>query len=129
MNKIDRDCILVVDDEEWIDEIIEEMLRRQEICEISHMNPESALTFFEENHQKLGLAIVDLTMPKMTGVELSRRFLVTDPEVPVILMTGHLIIPSEAQSIPNVKTVLLKPVSKQELLDTVKMYVPTGKSG
>ena len=49
MSTIDRDCVLVVDDEEWIDEIIQEVLRRQGFCEISHINPELALNFFEAN--------------------------------------------------------------------------------
>ncbi|MHB8108531.1 MAG: response regulator [Syntrophorhabdaceae bacterium] len=82
---MDRDSILIVDDQEWIDETLEEMLRREGFSEISHMNPELALKFFEANHQTLGLAIVGSTMPEMTGVELSRRFLAIDPEVPVIL--------------------------------------------
>jgi PleD family two-component response regulator len=85
INISDRDSILIVDGQEWIDETLEEMLRREGFSEISHLNPELALQFFVANHQTLGLAIVGRTTPEMTGVELSRRFSAIDPEVPVIL--------------------------------------------
>jgi circadian clock protein KaiB len=120
-----RDCVLVVDDEEVIDELIQEMLREDGFCEVSHMDPEAALAHFEKDHQRLGLAIVDLTMPKMTGVELAQRFLQIDHEVSVILITGQLVLPFEALTIPNVKTILAKPFKRQELREVLATFVRT----
>lgn len=118
-----RNCVLVVDDEPAVDQLIQAMLRAEGFCEVSHMDPEVALTFFEGNHQRLGLAIVDLTMPKMTGVELSQRFLQIDPDVSIILVTGRLILPFEVLTIPNVKTILGKPFTRQALREAVQVFV------
>jgi two-component system, cell cycle sensor histidine kinase and response regulator CckA len=100
------------------------MLRKGGFCEASHTDPEKALTFFKANHERLGLAIVDLTMPKMTGLELSRHFLRIDPCVPIILITGYLMLPRDALTVPNVKTILAKPFTTAELKEIVEVFVP-----
>lgn len=120
MDPVPRDCILVVDDEE-IHEIFEHILRKEGYCEISYMDPESALEYFRINHRKLSLAIVDSTMQKMTGIELSHLFLEIDAQVPIILTSDTMEIPPEASRLPNVKTFLVKPVTNLEFLHAVKI--------
>lgn len=42
-----------------------------------------------------GIVISDIKMPRMSGLELMSRVLAVDPEIPVILITGHGDIPME----------------------------------
>jgi len=52
------------------------------------MSPREALDLFCENPEAFDLVISDMTMPRMTGVELGKRIMETRPGIPVILCTG-----------------------------------------
>ncbi|RWX48692.1 Response regulator receiver domain-containing protein, partial [Candidatus Electrothrix communis] len=44
------------------------------------------------------LVLTDMTMPKMTGDELTRRLLVLRPDLPVIICTGFSELIDEAKA-------------------------------
>jgi len=48
-----------------------------------------ALDIFTENPDAFDLVITDMTMPHMTGAELSSELLKTKPDIPIILCTGY----------------------------------------
>jgi len=47
-----------------------------------------ALELFRAKPNDFDLVITDMTMPEMTGIELSRKLLTHRPDLPVILCTG-----------------------------------------
>jgi len=64
---------------------------------------------------------MDMTMPNMTGIELSRQIKEIKKEIPVILCTGF----SEAISDEKVKAVgidgfVIKPIIKDELAKLIR---------
>ncbi|HQO81465.1 MAG TPA: response regulator, partial [Deltaproteobacteria bacterium] len=80
-----------------------------------------ALDLFASEPAGFDLVITDLTMPKMTGIELARKILEISPGIPVILSTGFndLIDEGEAKSL-GIRELLLKPTDIRELKNTIR---------
>lgn len=80
--------LLVVDDDQNIIQswdILLNELGYTAVCETSGV---SALETFERQPDDFDLVITDLTMPKMTGLELAEKILAIRPDMPIILCTG-----------------------------------------
>lgn len=83
-------------------------------------NPEEALTFAKEN--QIELAILDIEMPQMNGIELSRRLRNINPDTAVIFLTAHEDFAMEA--IRNRATAyVLKPYSVEELAYAIETAI------
>ncbi len=75
----------------------------------------------EKNGEKYNFVITDLTMPKLTGIELSEEIKKIKPDIPIILLTGYKQeISEEMTKKYNIKRVLLKPINIHTLIKTLK---------
>jgi DNA-binding NtrC family response regulator len=75
-----------------------------------------ALRLFQENPAAFDLVITDMTMPQITGAELSREFLSRRPELPIILCTGYSDAMSAAEARKlNIREFILKPIPLHDL--------------
>ncbi len=54
-----------------------------------YTSSEDALQAFSNQPDKFDLIITDQTMPKMTGVELSKHLIRIRPDIPIVLCTGY----------------------------------------
>lgn len=111
--------ILVVDDEEYICEVIKEMLSN-EGCRIDTIcDPEKALDFIKA-HQ-VDLVLTDLIMGKKSGVDVLNQTIKYHPDGIVILMTGH---PTIENAVTVLKSgaydYLVKPFSMETLRAVIK---------
>ncbi len=79
--------ILVADDDEPLLDLVCDYLRRcgYEVEGCGH--PERTLAALRESDASL--LVADLRMPGMTGLELARKAMEEDPNLAVIIMTGH----------------------------------------
>ncbi len=60
-------------------------------------------------------------MPKMTGIELSRRLLQVRPDIPIILISGFSqVISSEMIKEIGIKQFITKPFEIQELANIMR---------
>ena len=86
---IGEECIMLVDDDETILESGRELL--EECGYKVSCFPDGAQAFlaFENDPQKFDLVITDMTMPHMTGYELSSKILNIRPELYIFLCTGY----------------------------------------
>ncbi len=65
-----------------------------------------------------GIVISDIKMPRMSGLELMTRVLAVDPEIPVILITGHGDIPMAVAAIRSgAYDFIEKPFAAETLAD------------
>lgn len=81
--------VLVVDDEDTVLGIAKLMLERQGYEVLTAIDGEVALRIFKANTDKIVLAIVDLTMPRMGGGELIHALHEIRPDLRVVLSSGY----------------------------------------
>src|SRR5438093_10116087 len=81
------ETILVVDDEENIRHTLRGVLADEGFDVLEAPNGRRALELLE--HVAPRLAIVDVWMPEMDGIELVERMRTQAPGVPIIVISGH----------------------------------------
>lgn len=108
--------ILLIDDEQILLDVGRRMLEYlgYKVTEVA--DSVEAYTIFREQPDAFDLVITDQTMPKMTGVELSQRFLQIRPDIPIILCTGYSSIISEGQAeAQGIKGFAMKPLAMRDI--------------
>ena len=114
-----RGRILVVDDESAVLSVIERALARGGYEVDTCGGGQAALKAYVAN--RFTLVLLDVMMPDIDGVEVLRRLRTRDPEVQVMLMTGHAeeSIQARLREFPDVK-VLSKPFLPSQLLEEIR---------
>ncbi len=82
------EAILFVDDEEPLLQLAKDALERFGYRVEAHDGAEAALAEFRRNPDAYQIVVTDLTMPKMTGMELAQRLWALRPRLPIVLCTG-----------------------------------------
>ena len=80
--------ILFVDDEADLSRIAKEVLENLGYQVVAETSSTSALELFKAQPSRFDLVITDLTMPKLTGLQLSQELIRIRPDIPIILCTG-----------------------------------------
>lgn len=111
-----------MDDEPNIRWTMAELLKREGYDALTASDFESALSILESN--KLDAAIVDIILPRKSGIELLKEMNNREPSMPVIMITGE---PNISQ-IPEIVRAgafdfISKPVIKDALLKVVSKAV------
>jgi CheY-like chemotaxis protein len=119
--------IMVVDDEMAIAQMLKKMLQRLGYSITIFTDSIEAVSRFRRNPDAFDLVLTDMTMPKMTGAELTREVLSLRPKLPVIMITGfsEIIDKDKAQRM-GVKEFILKPVKKEKLSQVVNRVLGHG---
>jgi PAS domain S-box-containing protein len=113
--------LLLVDDEAVIAEAMEENLAGRGYAVRVFTDPVRALSEFEADPGGADVALCDLTMPEMNGLELSARMRAARPDLPIILCTGFVGgVDAETMRRAGVSKLLLKPVSAGQLVEAVE---------
>ena len=86
---IGTEKIMVVDDEDVIRTSTQELLEDYGYKVRAFSNGVDALKEFEKDPYQFDLIVTDVTMPKMTGDELSNRILKVRYDLPIILCSGY----------------------------------------
>ena len=112
--------ILFIDDENSLVEIAETFLERLGYRVSGFTSSMEALEKFRATPKAFDLVITDMTMPKMTGDNLSRKILTIREDIPIILCTGFSEqISEEKASAIGIKTFLMKPINQETLTRTI----------
>src|SRR3989454_7017728 len=113
-----RKSILVVDDEKPQRDILQEILTSAGYDVTSAASGEAAMKFAKE--RSFDLALTDLKMTGMDGIELLQHLLALDSSIIVILLTAHGTIESAKEALRRgAYDYLQKPYDKQALLKTI----------
>jgi len=111
--------ILLVDDEKTLLEYLSKRLLRQGFTVKATFSGEEAVEVAKEEHYDV--AVVDLKMPGMDGVEVQKRLREIQPFIQCIVLTGHGSIQSALESgQEEAFEYLLKPVDHDKLIDAIK---------
>jgi len=81
--------ILLADDEESLRAIHSDLLAEMGFVVLQADSGQQAVELFEANRESISLAILDVVMPKMGGVDAARKIQELSPGFPVIFITGY----------------------------------------
>ncbi len=110
--------ILVVDDEENIRNVLESVFKGKGYGVIKAANGFEALKSVQEG--LVDLAVIDLKMPGMDGMELLSRIKDHSAELPVVVMTGYADVETTAKALKaGASDFLAKPFGAQEIFHSV----------
>ncbi len=113
--------IMVVDDEVSILTSTREFLKDYGYEVSAFSKSRDAFDAFKKDPSQFDLLITDLTMPQMTGVELSTGILKISSDLPIILCTGYSENFDEQKALENgIKKYIQKPVDIQGLLLVIR---------
>lgn len=115
-----KGTILLIDDEEVILSSVKKALERLGYDVVAVKDAMEALEMFGMTPEKFNLVITDLLMPHITGVELAKKILAQQTDIPIILCTGvnNDIHEDEAKAL-GIRAVLRKPSGMSELKTAV----------
>ncbi|MCP5053819.1 MAG: response regulator [bacterium] len=113
--------ILLVDDEPGLVESIRYQLEKMGYKVTAETGSLEALEFFKAHHHDVDLVLTDMTMPNMTGLQLTENILAIKPGLPVVLLTGFSDSFNETDSLPEgISDVVLKPFDKNNMARIIR---------
>jgi putative nucleotidyltransferase with HDIG domain len=116
---VEKEKILVVDDEEAIREVVSTLLEAQGYACTVRQNGRLALEAFREG--AFDLVLSDIVMPEMDGLKLLAELRRDDPDVPVIMVTAMHDISIALEAIrAGAYDYILKPFERDQLHMSVR---------
>ena len=111
--------IICADDEPLVLQYTVAMIREvmPHDTEVSWFSSSAPVLEWAASH-KVDLALLDIDMPGMSGLELAKRLQDLDPDIAVIFLTGYSQYAVDAFSM-HVSGYLMKPVSKEKLSEEI----------
>lgn len=108
--------IIFIDDEEKIADMGKIILESLGYSVVKITDTEELIRLFETKNDNADLVIADYTMPKMTGLELSKKIYDINPKIGFIIISGIKRLSEEdLKEYKNVKAFINKPFTKREL--------------
>ncbi|MDR3567832.1 MAG: ATP-binding protein [Syntrophobacteraceae bacterium] len=116
----DRAFVLLVDDDPWVRNMAQSMLKRMGYGVLAASGGAEALKLFEEDPDRVRIVITDLTMPGMDGWETLTALRKIRPNVPVVLASGYdLALALDRDCIEQPNAFAHKPYSMGELKSAI----------
>ena len=124
--KSDQKNILVVDDDKSVRTTFSSVLRKEGYRVTAVENGYEAIKAIDE--ESFDLALVDLRMPGLDGIEVLKKIKTRRPQTRVIIFTGYGSITTAVEAIRKGATDYLnKPFSPHELKAGVKKALENGR--
>ncbi len=113
--------VMFVDDEPALVDLWDMVLKAAGYKVESFKESLQAFDAFKENPDKYDIVVADINMPNMTGLSLLKGMREKREGIPVILCTGYTgIAKEEVLNSSGVDALLIKPVSKNKMLRTIR---------
>ena len=110
--------ILIVDDEDTLRHFLKLTLEDEGYRVSEAASGHAALDWL--GRESIDLALVDLRMADIDGLEVMRQFRQRSPETQIIILTGYASVPSAVEALrQGAHDYLTKPVKTAELLTSV----------
>ena len=123
-NKLVRKKVLIIDDEEYLRQILVDVMDINDIDSIAVDEGQKALEVYKRKKNEIGLVLIDLILPKETGIDTYKNLCKINPDVKVIFMSG-LGDKDALQTMPNYEefVFLKKPFSMEEVTEKVVLFL------
>lgn len=115
------ETILLVEDEHMVSDLAKRILERSGYTVLAAANGKEALNLYETERNKISLVILDLIMPKMGGKECLEKLREINPNVKILVTSGHSVQEAEKNGIElGARGFLYKPYSVKQILAAVR---------
>jgi PAS domain S-box-containing protein len=122
--------LLIVDDEASVVKMEMAMLERLGYRVTPRTDSMAALEAFETNPAGYDLVITDMTMPRLTGAQLTPRLREIRPDIRVIICTGFSdLIDEEKAGELGIQGFIMKPVVKSEMAVKIREVLDGAENG
>lgn len=108
--------LLIVDDEENLLPLYESYFEKRGIETVTFSRPKEILEYFYEGNTG-DIVLTDYQLPEMSGVDLSNRLKEIDPNLKIVMISGHL--DDSIKSTEGINAFLSKPCRAASILDTL----------
>ena len=113
--------ILFVDDEPTLLDMVGQMLKQLGYEVVTIKESFEALELFRKEPDRFDLVITDMTMPKMTGIDLARKLLTVRPNIPIILCSGSIDQALKGKATAaGIREFMAKPISIRTVAKTAR---------
>lgn len=111
-------CAAAIDDELGIRESLKLILENDYDVSIA-TNGEECLKFLKEN--PVDLVMLDIKMPKISGLDILNKIKSSRPGIKVIMVTGYRSVDTASEAIKiGADDYIVKPFASKDILETVK---------
>lgn len=123
----DRGSILIVDDEAVVRESLEQWFADEGYVVQAASSGKDALAIL--GRQRFDVALLDIKMPGMDGMELQQGIKASDPDLPVIIMTGYASVETAVRALKQgAYDYITKPVDPDVLSHAVAKCIQHTKA-
>lgn len=115
--------VLIIDDDEAIRALSQWIIQRAGYPVLTARDGPEGLECFRRESDRIGLILLDLTMPRMTGAEVISGLLALRANVPIVLITGYGEDAVREDEKIGVASVLQKPFTPDDLRRVLEQHV------
>ena len=116
---IGKGTILVVDDEIAVRRFLQKCLEKTGFCVLSAGDGREALNVFDQHSAEISAVLLDLTMPRMNGLEVLKELRKRSANVPVLMMSGFSELDVSSQITGTDCVFIQKPFSTNDLVTRI----------
>jgi two-component system cell cycle sensor histidine kinase/response regulator CckA len=114
------ETILLVDDEPAVLTLCQTMLKSGGYHVLSAGSGQEAMRLLHGNVAKVDLALLDVIMPGINGVELAARIQIENPAIKIVLMSGYGLQEIASVVGDNRHKIIWKPFKTESLLRMIE---------
>ena len=119
------ELILLADDESMVRDVMAEILESLGYRVLKAADGLEAMEQFKAHQQEIALALLDVVMPHLGGMELARKIREMEPDLPVIFLTGY---DNQSHQFNSTKTIanrktLTKPANFEVLRHSIRQLL------
>lgn len=81
--------VLIIDDEEPVREAVADILELEGVASIAAANGAEGVALYKQNLPVIGVVLLDLSMPGLSGEDTLVELHKINPNVPVVLSSGY----------------------------------------
>ncbi|UBM61860.1 response regulator [Candidatus Sulfidibacterium hydrothermale] len=116
--------ILIADDVKQIFAFFRETLKRTGVEMFYAKDGKEAMEIYTNHRNEIDMALIDVQMPEMNGLEVARAIRKNDPDIPLIAQTGLALNISRKEALDaGFNDVIYKPIKIEELSRIMRHYL------
>src|ERR1700687_515781 len=123
----ESEMVAVVDDQAVVLEFCRTTLERAGFKVFTASSGDQALSLFEPNRSPVDLALIDIVMPGMSGIELAKRLEGLNTGVRIVLMSGYS--PDEIKRVVGESAVHYRSIWKRREPRTLDQMIKNAHDG